>query len=625
MKFQAKFVVMILTLVLLLPLLPGCAPATPQIVEVPKEVVVEKPVVQTVVVEKEVPVEKKVVETVVIEKEKVVEKPVVQTVVVEKEVTPEVGKPVKGGTLVLIYGVCPAFMITAIPSGWGGQVMHWQLSFNALAELNDDLTQFVPALAEKWETSKDGTEVTFYLRKGVTWHDGKPFTADDVVFSVKAWLAVTDSYLPQLPDMIKGAKEYREGKSDQLPGVTAVDANTVKFTLTAPLPGGAFMYAVNAQPIMAKHQWEGQIKQGMTLNDLVNLPAMKFPVGTGAFQIVDYNPDQYIEYKKNPNYFRGEPLLDKIVMRLFEGDETVKATGLESGEIHATVIWDKTPWPRLMMLDNIRVWVDPNTGGLFRLDTNMLKKGHPMADARFRQALLYAIPRQKICDSFLLAASKPVPHLIMSDELLRGFTPTDYSYNPDKAKALLAEMGYDPNTAPEIILTTTPIDMGPWLTAIQQAAAEVGIKINIQVIERPARPIVWGDPTKWDIHMQYMGFTPGLVGALGQLQSFVGCEQPVEKWSECGWSGSLTWKTPARYKEIIELLKTELDTTKRLALVHEAMAILDKELPSIPLWSEPNVYFFNSRVHSQGSLPPCFRYGAWTMADVHPETWWIEP
>lgn len=597
MKPRMKGLTVLFALLLALSIVVACAPPAPQVVEVPKEVVVEKSIIQTVVV--------------------------------EKQVTPEAGTPVKGGTLNLIYAVTPAHSLTAVPNGWGGQWMHWQLAFNALAELNDDLTEFTPALAEKWETSADGTEVTFHLREGVTWHDGQPFTADDVVFSVKAWLGVTDSYLPSLPGMIKGGQEYREGKTDQLPGVVAMDANTVKFILTNPLPDGEFLMAVS-QAIMAKHQWEGQIKQGMTLNDLVNLPAMKYPVGTGPFKIVDYNPDLYVEYEKNPNYFRGEPLLDKVVMRLFEGDEIVKATGLETGEIHAAVLWDKQQWARLMMLEPLRTWVDPNTGGMFRLDTEMVIDGQPMTDKRFRQALLYAIPRQKISDAFLYAASKPVPNPLTDPALLKmatGYTPTDYSYNPEKAKALLAEMGYDPATAPELTLTTTAIDMGPQITAIQQAAAEVGIKMNIQVIERPARPIVWGDPTKWDLHMQYGGgAVTGLAGVSANLGQYLGCEQPAEKWAECGWSGSLTWKAPARYKEIVKALKTELDTAKRLALVEEGLAILDDELPSIPLWSEPNVYFVNRRAHSgSATLPPTFRYGAPSFANVHPETWWLEP
>ncbi|MBI3941842.1 MAG: ABC transporter substrate-binding protein, partial [Chloroflexi bacterium] len=525
----------------------------------------------------------------------------------------------KGGTYTMAYGGGgTAVTITPFREGSGIQTIGWQLMYNPLVETDPDFKNLVPALAEKWSITPDNLTLTFNLRKDVKWQDGQPFNADDVVFTVKTWLSVKDMFIPtNLVGLIKGGKDYADGKTTDLPGVTAVDAFTVKFTFSAPDP--LYMQALNAMPMIAKHQYDGKIKQGMSMADVGNLDVSKSPVGTGPFKIVNYKADQVMEYDKNPNYFRGAPNLDKVVLRIFASDAPISA-GVETGEIQSAAIWTKENWPRLFLLKNLTVWTDPAVGGIFRIVPNMRpeRKDSPLQDVRFRQAMMYAIPRQKITDGIRLSVSQPIISLINAPNYLQGMKLTEYPYDPEKAKALLKEMNYDGSKAPELIMIHLLFDYGPDLPAIQQAWADVGIKVKLQGVEGPARPKIYADPKAWDLLYSYQ--TSPLDPA-DQLADYLACEKPL---GECSYAGAYTWNAPARYREILKLQATEMNADKRKALLQEAITILDKEVPMLPLWTEPNTYFINKRVHGTANGTYKYAPGYW-MVNLGPETWYLDP
>ncbi len=525
--------------------------------------------------------------------------------------------PVKGGTYILAYGSQgDAWSLGPIFSGSGREAIIYQFVYNTLAEMNGDLSAFMPALAERWEVSEDGLAVTFHLRRDVRWQDGHPFTAEDVVFSVRAWLLVEDAYLEEpLLALLKGAREYRKGASEALPAVEALDRYTVRFHFAEPNP--LFMYKLNRRPMVPKHLLEGKIKRGMTLAEVGELDFAKHPVGTGPFRVVDYDEDQYIEFEKNPDYFRGEPYLDRIVIRLLSSEIPV-ATGLETGEIHSSVIWNKEHYPRLFSLDQIRVWEDPAAFGSFSLIPNLRaeRKGHPLHDARFRKAILYAIPRKKICDH-LRMVSHPAPNQAYSPRFLEGLPLTGYSYNPEKARALLAEMGYDSETAPELVLGHLIFDKSPEQPAMQQALAEVGIKVKLLALETAGVKSLVANAEGWDLIQCYFSQHPD-PGVM--ISTVIQCPGPP--WELCGWGAMFTWKPTSRYVEIEKLQRGELDVEVRKTLLQEAIVILDEEMPTLPLWTESNVYFISKRIH--GAHQGIYKYGSQAHVYIGAETWWLE-
>ncbi len=536
----------------------------------------------------------------------------------EAGVAAGLGTPTKGGTYVLAYGApANAWTLAPIWDGFDFQLLLYPFIYNALAEMGEDLLAFRPGLAERWEISEDGLEATFHLRRDVKWQDGQPFTAEDVVFSVRAWFLVEDAFINDpLLALLKGAPKYREGKTGELPGVAVVSRYTVRFSFSQSNP--LFLYELNRRPIMPKHLLEGKIRRGMTLADVGELAFAKRPVGTGPFRVAAFKPDEYVELERNPGYFRGEPYLDRIVIRLVS-TETAIATGLETGEIHSAVIWNKEHYPRLFSLDQIRVWEDPAATGTFSLIPNLRseRKGHPLHDARFRKAILYAIPRKKICDH-LRMVSHPAPNQAYSPRFLEGLSLTDYRYNLEKARELLAEMGYDPKTAPELILAHLIFDKSPEQPAMQQALAEVGIKVKLLALEPPAVVKMVANAEGWDLFQRYLSQHPDPGWMIGDL---IKCQGPP--WEVCGMGAMFTWKPTRRYVEIEQLQRAELDAERRKALLQEGILILDREMPTIPLWTEPNVYFISKRAH--GKHNGVYKYGAEVHVNIGAETWWLEP
>lgn len=528
------------------------------------------------------------------------------------------GTPTKGGTYVMAYhGPRHAWTLSPFWDGFGHQIVINQFHYNTLAELDEDMQRFVPGLAERWEISEDGLEVTFHLRRDVKWQDGQPFTAEDVVFTVRAWFLVADAYVDEpILTLLKGARAYYEGVTEELAAVAALDRHTVRFAFAQPSP--LFMDELNRRPMMPKHLLEGKIRRGMSLADAGALDFARKPVGTGPFKVVDYKADEYIIYEKNPHYFRGEPYLDKLIVRLVSS-ETPIATGLETGEIHAAVMWNKEHFPRLFSLDHLTAWEDSIAFGSFSLMPNLRpeRKGHPLHDVRFRKAILYAIPRKKIAEN-LRVISRGVPNQVYSPRFLEGLPLTDYSYDPEKARELLAEMGYDPEGAPELILAHLIFDKSPEQPAMQQALAEVGIQVKLLAVETAGAISLVANAEGWDLFQKY---SPQYPDAGWVVSDMLRCPGPP--WEACGWGAMHTWKPPPRYAEIEKLQRQELDPEKRKALLQEAILILDEEVPTLPLWTEPNVYFINKRVH--GMHKGVYKYGGRVQIYVGAETWWVEP
>ena len=152
---------------------------------------------------------------------------------------------------------------------------------------------------------------------------------------------------------------------------------------------------------------------------------------------------------------------------------------------------------------------------------------------------------------------------------------------------------------------------------MQQALAEVGIKVKLLAVETAGAISLVADAEGWDLFQCYSPQYPDPGWMIGDV---IRCPGPP--WEPCGWSAMFTWQPTARYAEIQRLQRQEMDPAKRRALLQEGVMILDEEMPTIPLWTEPNVYFINKRVH--GTHHGVFKYGPQVQVNVGAETWWME-
>ena len=280
-----------------------------------------------------------------------------------------------------------------------------------------------PALATAWETAGDGLSITFTLRKGVTWHDGTPFTSADVQYSIMEIL-----------------KQHHPRGRSTLASVTAVetpDDHTAIFRLSRPAPALMFALAGWEAPMLPKHVYEG--------TDVLQNPANNAPIGTGPFVFGQWERGSYILLTANPHYWgEGEPKLERLVIRIIT-DPSARAAALDAGELHLA---GDGPVP----VNQVQRFVDSpdfhvETRGsemnnsLDMIHTNM--RNEHLAKLEVRRALMHAMDRKKMLDVVYFGLAEiltgPIP------ETLPNFYSADvpsYDYDPQRAKALLDEAGY---------------------------------------------------------------------------------------------------------------------------------------------------------------------------------------
>lgn len=209
-----------------------------------------------------------------------------------------------------------------------GKYAGGELVLNSLFEYNPDW-ELIPSLATDYSISDDGKEYIFFLQKDVNWHDGKPFTVRDVVFTFKSIMdpGWSGTGYVSLKSII-GAEDYKAGLSQDVPGLEIVDDYTLKIKLENPY--SPFIEGVGIGLwILPEHAFDG-----INASDMASAPFSTAPIGTGPMIFVDYVQDQYVEYDTDPTYFLGAPKFDKLILKVVAADIALAA--LEKGEIDAS-------------------------------------------------------------------------------------------------------------------------------------------------------------------------------------------------------------------------------------------------------------------------------------------------
>src|SRR5262249_21074113 len=300
--------------------------------------------------------------------------------------------------------------------------------FDGLVQFDQTLT-VTPALAEFWKASRDGLTWTFMLRKGVRFHHGREVTADDVVYSLTRVLdPKVKSGSADLFAGVKGAQEFRDGRAKDVSGLTALDRHTVRVVLNEALTPFVSILAVGHAKILPKELVE---QQGDAFGT--------HPIGTGPFKFLRWEAGKEIVVVANPDYFDGPPRLSRVVYRIFRGDDfDAMYEQFERGNLEDTPI-PTQEYRRLVMSDkSIRVKRAMFSVRFYGLNPRV----KPLDDRRVRQALIYAIDRDALVNEvylgrYSLARGVLPPGIMAFNPKLSG-----YSYDPRKARELLAQAGY---------------------------------------------------------------------------------------------------------------------------------------------------------------------------------------
>ncbi len=559
--------------------LSACAQPTPQVVE--KEVVVEKPVVETVVVEREKVVEKPVVQTVVVEKEKVV----------EKVVTP-MPPSKKGGTFVTSIPGDPA-SLNGIIGNDGPSLSVICLNQLPLTLGGENWGDTIAGeLAESWEVSGDGKEWIFYLRKGVKWQDGQPFTADDVLFTFQAL---------QNPDVqAAGFRERFMEEGEPIP-FEKVDDYTIKATLKKPI--APFVINITV-PIIPKHVLEGQ--------DINTSPFNQKPIGTGPFKVVEWRSGETVTLEANPDFYRGEPYLDRWVVRILPSIEA-NVIALQAGEIDFGEIPGKDV-PKFLNPD-FTVFTQPRD----LCDIVLLNNARPFfQDKRVKQALMHGLDRQALLDTALqgygtVADSPFNPPVFVYQE---GDLPP-YEFDLDKARELLKEAGWEDTDGDGIVDKDGEpfeISLGVFTVAaihqrivplVQAWWQDIGIGVTIKNVDVAS---FYEAVSKLDIEKPFDAQLTnwGLFGPEPDQYAASRYAPERQELSQMNFYNE-------EIKALFDKGRVTFDLEERKKIYEEAERKLWEELPVLPLFYRQTIYVVNNRVNideaelDSSRLPP-FRY-----------------
>jgi peptide/nickel transport system substrate-binding protein len=286
--------------------------------------------------------------------------------------------------------------------------------FNGLIKYDRDLQGFVGVLAESWKV-ENGSEpvITFYLRKGVLWHDGKEFTAEDVKFTY-------DKIMDEKTNTVRRS-DYELVKTAEV-----LDPYTFRVTYKQPFSPGLATWGMG---IIPKHLLEKE--------DINTTKFNRRPVGTGPFRFIEWVSDEKIIVEANPKYFEGRPNLDRIIYRIIPEPALNEMEILTQGVDYSSLV--PFEFKRIGQVPFLKTYSQPSLGYTY-IGYNL--KNPLFQDKRVRQALTYAINREEIVQYVLYGlgevATGPFPnHLWYANPNVKPFP-----YDPQKARQLLAEAGW---------------------------------------------------------------------------------------------------------------------------------------------------------------------------------------
>jgi len=361
-------------------------------------------------------------------------------------------KPVYGGSLTIAQAVEPPGLdpttatSTAIPRVVYNNVLEGLVKIDRNGKI-------VPALAKDYRISKDGKEYTFILKKGVKFHDGKPFDAEDVKFTFDRLMD---------PKGTIAHKEYYE----PIDSVQVLDNHTVKIRLKN----------VNSMFLFNLARGDSVIVNKQAVDRLKSVP-----VGTGPFKFVEWVRGDHITLTKFDDYhIKGIPYLDKVTFK-FIGDPSAQIASLKTGDIDV-IAYDVSPENALLLEKDPKFKVlNGYTTTEVILSTNNSRK--PFTDVRVRRAMAHAIDRGALIKGAMSGYGVPIgSHMDPGNPYYIDLTST-YPYDPQKAKQLLTEAGYPNGFEGVIKLPERYAYARRSGEIIADMLSQVGIKLKIELIE----------------------------------------------------------------------------------------------------------------------------------------------
>ena len=472
--------------------------------------------------------------------------------------------------------------------------------FSQLIDRDTDAVSIHPDLATSWEVSDDGLTYTFHLRDDVLFHDGEPLTSADVKFSLQMFFhpdtGASHGRTSGL-DQLEGAAAFESGEADEISGIKALDDHTVELNLVRPRSSVLSNMA-------AFNIWPQHLLDGIPYAELEDTEyAVRNPVGSGPFTMGDFEPDQYYILEANEDYYDGRPYLDRIIFRIGLSGATAFAA-LENGEVQMAGRVTAVEYERYKDDPNI-VLLGGQLGGGMTVWANHNRPA--WQDTRVRQALLFALDREAMAEAYYGELAE-VLHVRLSNPEFVSPNITTYAYDPDKARELLAEAGWDAEHEVSFVTYYQDDQNKRIHAAMQQYWGDVGIKVDLVYLDGPAWVARVYDNDEFDLSYGCCGwFNPD------QLRLSLGCDRSWPAGRNVGHYCN------EEFDALSEGAMSEPDAAKRREMLHQATEILTAEAGEIPVFWPTRYSAFSvdvcNNVYRQLDEPFAERYPAkWYLA-----------
>ncbi|MBQ8597764.1 MAG: ABC transporter substrate-binding protein [Lachnospiraceae bacterium] len=465
------------------------------------------------------------------------------------------------------------------------------LMFLPLMELDKDLN-FVGMLADSI-TTEDNMNFVVHINENATWSDGTPVTAADVEYTVRRLASPVVNNVTLMLYAFEGVGDdgFVEQGAESVSGIQIIDDKTVQFTTKYPMALTTFQntYARYFHTL-PKHVIEKYSEEELLTAEWFNKP----DVVSGPYMLTGYDANHYISYEANEKYWKGAPKIDKLNIKIVDASQIL--SGLQSGEIdithHTMTAVPQEDFESIEALENVEVvYGSPITHQSVFIQTANIP------DVRVRQALLYAIDREQLVEQLLKGHGEVVDGFLSSASPFYNADVTPVPYDPEKAKALLEEAGWDGSQTLRFYVDSGD---GTFVNGSQVLVAQwaaVGIKVEVQTVDLATLMTVAGGT---DYDMMAVQYTYA----------------PVDPYPDAGWllSGEGSWTSygndtintalaATQTTSDVEAIKAEYTTIDTIvqedvpmfsAYVLSAQGAVSKRLTG----AAPSAYGFFNDVHN---------------------------
>lgn len=435
---------------------------------------------------------------------------------------------------------------------------------------------FIPKLAESFE-SEDNMNYTIKINQDAKWTDGIPVTADDVAFTLnivahpEAEISV-GSYIAMFEGLDDTGK-LPAGQTE-IPSVKIIDDKTIAFKTSTPVDVNMIKEQLGTKfMILPKHVLKDVKPANLSQDPFFQKPT----VTNGAFKFVEYKKDQYIEFVKNEDYYLGKPELDKLFIKIVSGANMVAQ--LQTGEVHMNVSSGvgKIPaqdYETVEKMDNVVLKDEPTYGfQAMYINTNTI------TDAKVRQAFGYALNRQAIVDKLLKGYGEVIdgPYSSVNPYQDKNY---GFTYDPEKAKGMLEEAGWDFNKTLNFVVPVGNKVRELSADLITQDLEAIGVKVKVSTFDFPTI-MQKGKVGEFDILL---------------IGNFLTLDPEVSVHFASNSSLNFMGYNNATVDELLLKGITEPDPDKRKEIYSELQRIWHEDSPIIFLYSDNDVSAISKKV-----------------------------